>query len=76
MKNFPYTLNANGIDVNGKTNEYGRTQYGWTRQSEQIKLTLHHEQFNRMILDAKDWDEDEPLQLDFAEELNMDNTGQ
>ena len=76
LKNFPYTLNVNGIDVNGKTNEYGHTQYGWTRQSEQIKLTPHPEQFNRMILDAKYWDEDEPLQLDFAEELNMDNTGQ
>ncbi len=76
LKNFPYTLNANGIDVSGKTNEYGRTQYGWTRQSEQIELTPHPEQFNRMILDARYWDESEPLQLDFSEELNMDNSGQ
>ncbi|TBN93431.1 type VI secretion system tip protein VgrG [Salmonella enterica subsp. salamae serovar 13,22:z:-] len=76
LKNFPYTLNVNGIDVSGKTNERGHTQYAWTRQSEQIELTPHPEQFNRMILDARYWDESEPLQLDFAEELNMDNSGQ
>ena len=76
LKNFPYTLNANGIDVSGKTNERGHTQYAWTRQSEQIELTPHPEQFNRVILDARYWDESEPLQLDFAEELNMDNSGQ
>jgi len=29
-----------------------------------------------MILDAKYWDKDEPLQLDFAEALNIDNSGQ
>ncbi len=54
-----------------------RSVPGWRCwESEQIKLTPHPEQFNRMILDAKYWDKDEPLQLDFAEALNIDNSGQ
>ena len=76
LKDFPYTLSVHGVDVNGKTDARGCTQYGWTAQSEDIVLTPYPEQFERMILDAKYWDEAEPLKLDFAEAQDTGNSGE
>lgn len=72
LKDFPYTLSVHGAEVGGKTDERGRTQYGWTSQSEEIVLTPHPEQFNRLILDGCYWDTAAPLPLDFPEDKQED----
>lgn len=66
LKNFPYSLSVNGLTLTGKTDDKGQTQRGWTRQSEDIELTLHPEQFNRELINACYWDEDSAVDLDFS----------
>ena len=66
LENFPYTLNVNGNELSGKTNTQGCTQCGWTRQSENIELIPHTEQFNRVLINARYWDEKSSVDLDFS----------
>jgi type VI secretion system secreted protein VgrG len=41
-------------------------QCGWTRQSENIELIPHTEQFNRVLINARYWDEKSSVDLDFS----------
>ncbi|WP_114195739.1 type VI secretion system Vgr family protein [Edaphovirga cremea] len=73
LKAFPYTLSVSGSTISGKTSNKGQTQRGWSRQSEEIELIPHPEQFHRELFSASYWDNTASLPLDFSDTDKEEN---
>ena len=67
LKNFPYSLSYGGRTFHDKTGDDGRTQRGWSIQSEELELTPHPERYQRQLLHASYWDAGGKLALDFPD---------
>ncbi|KAB8306080.1 hypothetical protein EH227_22585 [Rouxiella chamberiensis] len=66
LTGLPYTLTIAGEAFDGITDEHGHTRYAWTSQSDEIEVIPHPEQFMREIVNARYWDEDNAVKLDFS----------
>ena len=73
LKDFPYSLSVGGAMHHGTTDDRGHTRRGWSRQSEEIEVTPHPDQFRREWLTACYWDAATTLPLDFSTPEHEDN---
>ncbi|EOE6854746.1 type VI secretion system Vgr family protein [Cronobacter sakazakii] len=67
LAGFPYTLTFSGGTLRGETDANGETLRAWSKQSEEIALTPHPEQFRRECFSASYWDSRTSLSLDFSD---------